>query len=250
LHEALAAADHDFILSGPASKLKHLREKVLAAKKHGVKHKLRQGRRYFPMLAAGFFVATAAVILLNALLWQKTRHPAPLFSRPAPVTAAKKPGNSDTVAGSAARRTAPASPLMEAPGSEAEAPGMQKPAGGEPRPARPATSSGTKPSGNASSVRPRDPISQLLQATPTPQPGTPATSKAAKPGAAKPGNLVVATQRALVKLGFVLESDGVAGAATRQAIKRYQQDHALPADGNITPALMRRLSAEANIPIQ
>jgi hypothetical protein len=244
LREALAAAEHDFILSGPASKLKHLREKVLAAKNHGVRRKLRQGRRYLPMLAAGFFVATAAVILLNALLWQKTRHPAPLFLRPAPVTAAKKPGNSDTLAGSAARRTAPASPLMEAPGSEAEAPGMQKPAGGEPVPARPATSSGTKPNGNASSVRPRDPISQLLQATPTQQPRAPATSKAAKPG-----NLVVATQRALVKLGFVLEADGVAGAATRQAIKRYQQDHALPADGNITPALMQRLSAEAGVRI-
>ena len=55
---------------------------------------------------------------------------------------------------------------------------------------------------------------------------------------------MLAVQRALVKLGFVLNPDGVAGLATRQAIERYERDHGLPVHGDITPALMRQLSAE------
>jgi peptidoglycan hydrolase-like protein with peptidoglycan-binding domain len=61
--------------------------------------------------------------------------------------------------------------------------------------------------------------------------------------------MVRAAQRALVKLGFVLNPDGLAGAATRHAITRYERDHGLAVHGEVTPALVRRLSAETGITI-
>ncbi len=59
----------------------------------------------------------------------------------------------------------------------------------------------------------------------------------------------MAAQRALIKLGYVLKADGVAGAATRQAIERYERDHKLPVRGELTPALMRQLSAASGVPV-
>jgi hypothetical protein len=181
LREVLAAGDHDFVLTEPASKLNHLREKLRAARRRGSRRTGRRGRRYFSILAAGFFVATAAAILLNALVWQRTRHPAPLFVRAAPIT----------------------------------------------------------------SSLPHDGISQLLKAPPAP-PGRAAAEAAVS---AAPSKLVLAAQRALVKLGFVLTPDGVAGATTRQAIEHYERDHGLPVRGVLSRAIMRKLSAETGITI-
>ncbi len=56
-------------------------------------------------------------------------------------------------------------------------------------------------------------------------------------------------KRRLVKLGFVLKPDGVMGATTRQAIERYERDHHRVSNGELTPAVMRRLSAESGEPI-
>jgi peptidoglycan hydrolase-like protein with peptidoglycan-binding domain len=61
--------------------------------------------------------------------------------------------------------------------------------------------------------------------------------------------MVAAAQRALVKLGFVLEADGVAGTSTRQAIERYERDRGLPARGVLSPDLVRRLGTESGMPI-
>ncbi|MGB6175148.1 MAG: peptidoglycan-binding domain-containing protein [Methylocella sp.] len=240
MREVLAAADHDFVLTEPASKLKHLREKLLTARRRGSRRTRRRGRRYLSILAAGFFVATAAAILLNALVWQRTRHPAPLFSRAAPSAAAKKP----TITGMSAvpaSRPRPAVIPVQADDTPVEKPAAQKspveqpplemPAGGHPRQTR------------STSSPPRDEISQLLKASPAP-PARPATEPAAQ---AVPSKLVLAAQHALVKLGFVLNPDGVAGAATRQAIERYERDHGLPVRGDLSRAVMRRLSAEAGI---
>ncbi len=66
---------------------------------------------------------------------------------------------------------------------------------------------------------------------------------------AAPSKLVLAAQRALVKLGFVLTPDGVAGATTRQAVERYERDHGRPVRGDLSRAIMRQLSAETGITI-
>jgi len=85
----------------------------------------------------------------------------------------------------------------------------------------------------------------LLKAAPAP-PARPST-QAAAPAAS--GKLVLAAQRALVKLGYVLNRDGVAGATTRQAIERYERDHGLPVRGDLSRAIIRQLGAETGISI-
>ncbi len=238
----MAAADHDFVLTEPASKLKHLREKLLTARRRGSRRTGRRGRRYLSILVAGFFVATAAAILLNALAWQRTRHPAPLFARAAPAAPAKEP----TIAGMIsvpASRPQPAVTPIQAQDKPVEKPAAQKspveklplemPAGGHPRQTR------------VNSSPPHDEISQLLKAPPAP----PARSSTEAATSASPSKLVLAAQRALVKLGFVLNPDGVAGATTRQAIERYERDHGLPVRGDLSRAIMRQLSAETGITI-
>lgn len=238
----MAAADHDFVLTEPASKLKHLREKLLTARRRGSRRAGRRGRHYLGILAAGFFAAAAAAILLNALVWQRTRHPAPLFSRAAPAPPAKPPTTAGMSAVPASRPQPAVTPpqaqdkLVERPAAQkspVESPPLEMPAGGHPR------------QNGITSSPPHDVISQWLKAPPTP-PARPIPEPAA---AAAPSKLVLAAQRALVKLGFVLNPDGVAGATTRQAIERYERDHGLPARGDLSRAIMRQLSAETGITV-
>jgi Putative peptidoglycan binding domain len=199
---------------------------------------MRRGRRYLPMLAASFFAATAAGILLNALLWQKTRHPAPLFSRAAPAMAAKRPTASAAIAVPAPRRPALAASPSEVPVKPAEIPDTEK------SPAIAGAGSPHKEGINAAPARQYDPISQLLKATQMPPARPPATASITAPSRS-----VLAAQHALIKLGFVLKADGVLGAATRQAIERYELDRGLPAHGGLSPELMRKLSTETGVPI-
>ncbi len=231
MREALAAADHDFVLTEPASKLKHLREKLLTAKRRGSRRTGWRGRRFLSILAAGFFGATAAAILLNALVWQRTRHPAPLFARTAPAALAKRP----TIARmSAVPASRPA--VIQTHDKPIEKPPLELPAGEHPQQA------------GVNSSPPHDVISQLqlLKAAPPPLARPTVNSSAA----AAPSKLVLAAQRALVKLGFVLNPDGVAGARTRQAIERYERDHGLPMRGDLSRAIERQLSGETGITIK
>ena len=208
-----------------------MREKLLTARRRGTRRTGWRGRRYLSVLAAGFFVATAAAILFNALVWQRARHPAPLFARAAPASPAKEP----TIAGMSAvpaSRPLPAATPIQAHDKPVEKPPLEMPADG--RQARVNTA-----------PPPHDVISQLLKAPPAP-PARPTRQSAAPAPSSK---LVLAAQRALVKLGFVLNPDGVARASTRQAIERYERDHGLPVHRDLNPALIRQLSAETGITI-
>jgi Putative peptidoglycan binding domain len=231
LREALgAAADHDFTLTEPVSKMKNLREKLLTTCRRRSRQTRRRGRHYSSILAIGFFIATAAAILLNALLWQRTRHPSPFFSRAGPAGPIAVPLPQPQ---SAIR---PQDKPVEKPAAQkspVEMPPLEIPASGQPRQTRITSSS------------PYDEISQLLKAPPEP-PARPITKAATS---AAPSKLVLAAQRALVKLGFVLNPDGVAGPTTRQAIKRYERDHGIPVRGDLSPAIVRKLSSETGITI-
>ena len=185
------------------------------------------------VLATGFFVVAGAAILVNALAWQKTRHPAPLFSWLTPAAPPKEP----KIAGSAALPAPRSQPAMEFLVSHSKP--IEKPA---------AQKTPAEQRVIASPLKPHDSISQILEAPfvpKTPAPALRAPSMKAKAAAAAPSKAVLAAQRALVKLGFVLHPNGVAGTATRRAIERYEHDHGLPVRGDLTPALMRQLRAEA-----
>ena len=194
-------------------------------------------------VAAGFFGVMVAIILLNALAWQRTRHPAPLFGHAAPAATAKEPRIAEMIAVPAPRPQTAVTPVqahdkpMETPlaqKSPVEKLPLETPAGEHTR----------QTHVNASPIKPPDKISQLLKAPP-PAPHTQPATAAAVP--VKPSKSVLAVQRALIKLGFVLNPNGVAGETTRRAIESYERDHGLPVRGEITPALMRQLRTETGI---
>jgi membrane-bound lytic murein transglycosylase B len=55
----------------------------------------------------------------------------------------------------------------------------------------------------------------------------------------------MAAQTALAKLGYYPgPPDGLVGLGTRQALRAWQKDHGLPADGYLSPALVARLKAQ------
>lgn len=60
---------------------------------------------------------------------------------------------------------------------------------------------------------------------------------------------VLAVQHALVKLGFVVRPDGQMGTVTRHALEQFERNHGMPQEGRLTPALLRRLSADSGVTI-
>jgi hypothetical protein len=247
LREALAAADHDFVLREPAPKLKRLRDALRILQWRGLSRTARRGRRYLSVAATLFFVAAIAGILLNALAWQRSRHPAPLFSRAGPTVPAKEPRVLEMVTVPAARRPPAASPVQHS--NSVGNPSAQNPPYEKPVLETPVAAHPRQAHAHAPPVTPHDGISDLLKAPPPLK--TPPVQRARPASAAHapsaPNKAVMAAQRALVKLGFVLKPDGVAGATTRRAVERYEHDHGLPARGVLTPALMRRLSTETGV---
>lgn len=185
-------------------------------------------------LLGGLVFALVVAILVNALLLQHSRHPAPLFRRTASQIQlpAEKPVPQPAVQPTPApqptqdqidqllKSEAPARGASDAAAKSQPAPAPRPQAVSEPHPVT------------------RDAIGQLL------------TSNASHDAAAeeKP-KTVLAVQRALLKLGFVVKPDGEMGAVTRRAVEQYERDHGLPVDGRLTPRLMHRLSSETGLSI-
>ena len=60
---------------------------------------------------------------------------------------------------------------------------------------------------------------------------------------------VLYAQRALLKLGYVVRSDGVLSGATRHALEKFEADADLPVKGRITPKLLQQLAARSRLPL-
>lgn len=204
MREALAAANHDFLLreDDPAPTERRGARRGRAGT--GLLARLFGGRRRglaFLALAG----AAAIGVPLNALFLQDGRHPAPLFRAaeppPAIVQAPPPPAR-------------PAAVIAAAP--------LARPA---PIKAEPA---------HAPAEKPRDPIGALLAGE---------TPRAASKAEDADSKNVLAAQRALMRLGYVIKPDGVLGAATRQALEAFARENGLPATGEPTPRLLRRLTA-------
>lgn len=283
MREALATADHELVRREPRA-----RSSSRAATRSAPKWWQRRGRGkaakpYLALAGGGLLAAVIVGTLVNALWLQKMRHPAPILGGAAPSATAKP---SPAVTGGAVRSPRPESARPVATSATSQAPERPAPepaAAAKPRqivsvePAepKPADPIGQllKGTGREPPAREPRPAAAVPQ-RPAPSPKRPASSAerpAASPGtrqspptkttssvparkdqaaAAQPSSSVAAAQRALVKLGFVLKPDGVAGATTRSAIERYEREHGLPVRGKLTPALMQRLGAEAGIAIE
>ena len=159
-------------------------------------------------IAGASLAAVLTGIVVNALLMQKEHRSAPFFAAPKPATAAAEP---------------PARPAAApAPAIAESAPVIAQP------PTRPA---GLGAAGDAVPVPPArsgDAIRDLLRG-----------------GDKDATHLTMAAQTALIKLGFALKADGVEGASTEQAIQQFEHAHGLAASSEITPKLVKQLSAAA-----
>ncbi len=232
MREALAAADHDYTLTEPLKPRSKPKRGRSGAARRGSRKPFLTKRRAFGLAASALCVAALAGVAINALTLQKARHPAPLFGHVLPRL--KEPAAQDAAV---VPVPAPRPDSRPAPKSAevAPAPPDRAVAASEDGPlAHPRAAPAAAVEAEA---RPHDAISDFLR-------GGGVQSRPAEAAASK---TVLAAQKALVKLGFVLKADGVMGATTKQAIERYEHDRGRVSHGELTPAVLRRLSAESGI---
>ena len=224
------------------------------------------------ILAALFLTGCGGAIAWNALALQMSRHPAPLFNTreivfapdPAPgrdVETAQplpplRPGAQphDDLAGPAASAESAAhAEALPAGSFVAPRPPARNPigdmirTGGQPvaaaPPARAPQAAAAPAVPPVARTAARDPIADMIRM------GGPVPVPPANVGR-DPGDAVLAGQRALARLGYIVKVDGMMGAGTRQAIERFEQDRRLPVTGELNARKIRELSAASGIAVQ
>jgi peptidoglycan hydrolase-like protein with peptidoglycan-binding domain len=175
------------------------------------------------LLVSGAFVALTAGIVANALYLQPGRHPAPLFlTRPADQA---EPAHADRLVQSIQAA------LRDAGYYSGRVDGIAGPD------TTAAITAFEKSTGRAGTGQ----ASAELLAVLRPAPAAPTPPRVPQ---AAPDPRVAAVQSALSKAAYgQLTADGYVGPQTRDAIVRFEQDHGLPANGEVTDALMVELRA-------
>ena len=168
-------------------------------------------RRLCALPARGYAGAALAAVLtgivVNALSLQHERHPAPFFAARPPAVGAPPPA---------------AAPAPQAGKADDLTPVAVLP------PTRPSNlGTGVESAPGARGV---DAIGDILRAD------------SGKEGQKS----ILAAQNALIKLGYVLKADGFANAATSAALRDFERGHALPVSTDVTPRLLKQLTAAAN----
>lgn len=246
MREALARTDHDFVLSGP--RRRHAKRLDIFGFLQKPKQAIAFAARHANLTVGIIFAGLLGVVVVNALVWQKSPHPAPLFAHTMPVEPAieaKSTIESKTVK---ARIEPVPVPVPEpAPVSTA----VTQPAV-SPQPAEkaPMMLHGRDPMAEAASLPSQkpatghDPIAQILKSNTSSQP------KAAASQPIDSSRSILAAQRALMKLGYVVKPDGAAGPAFRQALELFERDRNLPIRGTLSPKVIHELSAQSGISVE
>ncbi|HEY8124747.1 MAG TPA: peptidoglycan-binding domain-containing protein [Methylocystis sp.] len=207
-------------------------------------------------LILGIAAVAAIGVPLNALFFQEGRHPAPLFSaQPSNGVAPTPPAR--PAARDAARIERDINlPARAAPkdliASKIEKLDVKNPEAGKSAPAK------TEPPHAAD--KKRDAIGLLLLGDSPPIKASSdkadKADKADRPDKAASANKTVTVdknvfyaQRALLKLGYVVRSDGVLNSATRQVLEKFERDVGLPVKGQITPKLLQQLATRSRLPL-
>ena len=177
-----------------------------------------------PRVAIGAaLVAIVAGIGGNALVMQAGRHPAPLFA-PAIQESAAPVEPVAPHAAPAANAAQAAAPQPAAPATTASI-GAAVEADRPVAPPQPASGRVEKRAG----ARAADPIGALLH------------GNAVDDGS----HLVHAAKVALAKLGYPVKPGGAEDGATRRALRHFQHAHGLPETAEISPELVKQLTAAA-----
>jgi hypothetical protein len=214
MREVLAArSDRDFVGAGP--------------RRRSDKPELSRGRRLLaaalerPGALLGSLVIAGATtaIVVNALSFQSSRHPAPIFAKSDRVL---NQGQAPEAAPPAVAPTPPVRP-----------------------PVTPAPAAVPQPPARAAA---RDAIGDMIRADTTGSASSPGRLADAR---GEPQRPVAAAQRALGKLGYgPLKADGVFGPGTRQAIERFERDRHLTPTGELGPRTARELSVQSGIRVE
>lgn len=207
---------------------------------------------------------------MNALFFQDGRHPAPLFTthviapqKSEPAATAAAPRAPARVESAAIEPDAvkpeplkieaapPVVPKAIARRDAAALKDLMKP---EPAPAQKLEKAKPETKKKLETAS-RDAIGALLGAGPAAKPAParpakpstaaarPATAAAPAPAAAGPE--ILSAQRTLQRLGYVVKPDGAMNSSTRQAIEKFERENGLPAKGDVTPKILKLLSARA-----
>lgn len=223
MREALARSDHDFVLAAPRRPQKATRREPGVISKM-MTTLVRHPRR---TLAGVVFSGIFAGIAANALFFQTARHPAPIFAGPViarpMVQAAPVPMPVPRQAEAPAPQVTIAKLIEAAP---AQAPAVVAPA---PAPA-------PAPASARSAPVPKDQIGALLSAS----------GLVDEP---QDNGRVLAVQKALIKLGYVVRPDGVMGAGTRQALQLFEQSRKINVTGELNARTLRELGTQSGIVI-
>ena len=224
MREALARSDLDFVLHEPDGAGRH----------DGDVNRLPRILRLACMSTAAIM---CGVIVVNALFLQDRRHPAPLLRVPNGPAAVSAP---ETLAPAPSSRAVVSSPVLQ-PGPDLQQKAARDPIGDAiTKMSAPVERKTIKVTNSTSTTTSKtdgervDPIASLIGSA------QPASSP-------EVSGLVLAAQKALLRLGYVVRADGRIGATTKQAIEHYERDNHLPAHGDLTPKLARELSAKAGI---
>jgi cytoskeletal protein RodZ len=213
-------------------------------------------RRPQRTLAVGLGLALATAIILNALVFQKARHPSPFLSAPRvsetrvpastsvqdPKTAANStsPGTGSATTASVQAVVPPARPAnLEALIRETALvrPPANVSAGAAPAPRSAPRDVMQRDAG------PRDPIAELIMngdARPPASVGQPDTKR-----------ITLSAQKALAKLGYgPVRTEGRLDDSTRNAIERFEKDRKLPVTRELSPRTQRELAAASGLKIE
>ena len=211
-------------------------------------------KRIGVMLILGIAAVAAIGVPMNALFLQDGRHPAPLFSSPpsnavlgAPTPPARRPAVIESARierdANVPARATPKDPIA----SKIEKLDVAKsPDWGKSAPA--------KADPPHAADKKRDAIGLLIVGDPPPiKASADKANKADKAASADKtapvDKNVLYAQRALLKLGYVVRSDGVLSGATRHALEKFEGDAGLPVKGRITPKLLQQLAARSRLPL-
>ena len=208
--EALARVRREPTLSVPVREAAPRKAKAaaVASRKFGL-------LRLLPKTLGGYvaiaFCGSLLGVVVNAVVLQHERHPAPLFHSDPPATTPAAAVAAPTAAPSPDPQPAPAAATQSSRLDEAPTP-IARP---------PATA--------AAPPKKADSIGDLLR----------------NGGASDGGKDLAVAQHALIKLGYTLDADGVMGADTLRALHEFEKSHSLPVSSEITPRLLAKLNAAA-----
>lgn len=250
MREALARSDHDFVVSEPARRRKAATRPNILGRLRAVVHLGYRIAAYPNRIAGALVFSLTVAIIVNALMLQHSRHPAPLFHKSISLPAQAPPERSShaflrhpayTERGAGAAAAAKSVKMERDP--------IGRLLGGGP-----SASNGNSGTAEKTKSEPRRHEHEGVAANETKRGTNDSIGQLLKsdtsPAAEDRPQTVLAVQHALVKLGFVVRPDGHMGAVTRHAIEQFEHDHGMQVEGRLTPKLLHRLAANTGIAIE